>query len=188
MYHFCRTILLVIVWLSLLVAPYAFFSYLCYAGLCGGIVAEEVRRNSFYIKVWSYYIWLYPLIVFATLYLSRHRRLAEDSAGSLVMLLIPLISLLPLLYVHFQVKKISTHYAKQRDAYYTAQPRDFVCAPGKFIRQDNTHFYYFAGASGAWTVTYFDNYAEMVTFLGNNEIDISQCKNQKGISFYSLYP
>ncbi|ASQ45395.1 hypothetical protein [Legionella clemsonensis] len=186
MYHFCRTVLLVVLWFSLLAAFYSFFSYLCYAGLCGGAVAEEISRNPLYVKILGYYTWLYPLIVFGALYLSRRRRQAEDAVGSLTILLVPLISLLPLIYIYFQVEKISNNYAKQQDAYYTAHPTDFVCAPGKFIRRDNSHFYYFSGIAGSWSVTYFDNYEEMVTFLENNELNILHCKNQKGISLYSL--
>ncbi|CEK11257.1 hypothetical protein [Legionella hackeliae] len=190
MYHFLRTVLLILVWLSLLVIPYAFISYVCYEGLCGGGAAGEVRSSPFYLKIWGYYMWLYPFIVFGALYLSRRARLSGDFTSSLSILLIPLLGLLPLLYVSFQIGKINKKYTDQETAYYTAQANDFVCAPGKFIRTNKNQFYYFATAPGQYgksrTVTYFNDYAEIESFLKNNEIDSSQCKNQQGASFYSL--
>lgn len=99
MYHFYRTTLITLLWFSLLVAPYALIAYLCYAGLCGGAEAEEVRSHPFYMKMWSYYIWLYPLIVFICLYLSR--RFSHNPIISMLMLCIPMICLIPFVYLSF---------------------------------------------------------------------------------------
>ncbi|KTC84220.1 hypothetical protein [Legionella brunensis] len=184
MHSFFRTILLVVVWISLLIVPYALISYLCYAGLCGGAAAAEIRSHPFYVNIWSYYIWLYPLIVFGALYACR--QLPKDSMGSLIVLLIPLLCLMPLGYFNYQINKISTKYSQQEANYYSFHADDFACSPGKFIRYESGHFSFFEGKSGpygsSWTVSYFEKYKELEAFAKTNNIDILQCKNQKGVS------
>ncbi|WED43773.1 hypothetical protein [Legionella cardiaca] len=183
MYHFFRTFLIGVLWFSLLLAPYAFLSYLCYAGLCGGPVALEMRHHPSYIQIWTYYIWLYPLVVLGCLYASRQA--TKGSVSSLLILFIPIVCLFPLSYVLYQERKIK----QQHEVQYGPQASDFVCAPGKFIRHDEGGFYFFderAGAHGtAWVVSYFNNYDELASFIRNNELNILHCKNQSGDNIQS---
>ncbi|KTD20809.1 Uncharacterised protein [Legionella lansingensis] len=188
MYAFFRTILITFLWLSLLIVPYALIAYACYAGLCGGPEAEEMR-TKIGVQIWGYYIWLYPLIVFFCLYFSR--KFAKGTIHSMVILVIPLICLLPAIYALSQERSISNKYRQQQAKYYSAQPNDFVCASGKFIRYDRSdpgHFYFFESQSHSygvsWGVTYFYQYEELKNFLAANHIVIEQCKNQKGIPFH----
>ncbi|KTC96223.1 hypothetical protein [Legionella feeleii] len=187
MYHFYRTFLITVIWLSLLAVPYMLVAYACYAGLCGGSAATKIRNeHPHYISIIGYSIWLYPLIALYALYHSR--KLAEYAYRSTTILWLPLLCLLPFIYVMHQTSSIETKETQQREAYYRAQPNDFVCAPGKFIRFDPLqpeHTYFFTGTPDGKgsTVSYFYKTDELNAFLKNNKIDGSQCKNQKGIPF-----
>ncbi|WP_019215710.1 hypothetical protein [Legionella tunisiensis] len=187
MYHFYRTLLITTVWLSLLAVPYMLVTYACYAGLCGGAATAEIRSEyPHYISIIGHSIWLYPLIAFYALYHSR--KLAENAYRSTAILWLPLLCLLPFSYVMHKTNAIEAKETRQQEAYYGAQPNDFVCAPGKFIRLDPSqpeHSYFFMrtpDGKGS-TVSYFYNTDELNAFLKNNKIDGSQCKNQQGILF-----
>lgn len=187
MYHFYRTFLITVIWLSLLTVPYMLIAYACYAGLCGGSAATAIRNeHPHYVSIIGYSIWLYPLIALYALYHSR--KLAENAYRSTAILWLPLLCLLPFIYVMHKTNVIEAKETQQREAYYRAQPNDFVCAPGKFIRFDPSqpeHSYFFMGppdGKGS-TVSYFYKTEELKAFLKNNKIDGSQCKNQKGVPF-----
>lgn len=185
MKQFTRTFLLALVWFSLLVVPYAITFYVCYSGLCGG-----PGVSPHYVSIVGYYIWLYPLIVFASLFYARRLNKASRLSQSIMALLIPFICLLPLLYVIYNTGSQFANYNKLQANMYNIQPDDFVCAPEQFVRHPKSNpylddiFYFFEGKRSdygvAWSIYSYSTREALAAALKDKGIDLAQCKNPKG--------
>jgi hypothetical protein len=188
MYHFFRTLLIVIVWISLLiVVPYAFLESICYWGICGGPEVDEIRTHPHYISILSYYIWLYPLVVFAALFFSRRK--SRQHVQSLLLVLVPIICLIPYLYVKFQIGKIQTNYVQIHAAVYSVHADDYVCSSGKFFRYHpsaSEKFLFFNIDKTGSSVAFFYSFKELENYLRKYNMDPERCKNQSGASLASF--
>lgn len=176
--------LLVFIWISFILVPYSFFAYLCYLGLCGGEESREVglKYGSFY----GYFFWLYFIIVIASLIASRLFTKANKQQISLFVLFVPIVSLLPFLYVTINVEIIHSKYENQRYEYNSPHADDFVCAPGKFIRMDGQNRYLYFDYDKSYTsgsTSYFNNKEDLLEHMRKTSIDIYQCKNKSGKIF-----
>lgn len=179
-----RKCLLVFVWASLLLVPYSFFSYLCYLGLCGGGESREI--GSTYTEFYGYFCWIYFIIVMLSLLISKILNKLHHLNISTVVLCIPIISLVPYLYVEMHVESIHLKFKKQHLDYYSPHADDFVCSPGKFIRVDGKNrFSYFdydtSYTSGSMSAYY--SMDDLVEHMRKQSIDITQCKNKAGQGF-----
>lgn len=89
------------VWLSLLIIPILIIYYGCYAGLCNGPEVEEIKKNhSQIISLLGYVIWIYPLIVFYSLF---HSRKKAKRVLSTEILWLPLICLVFIIWGMYQI-------------------------------------------------------------------------------------
>lgn len=102
-----RRILFWMVMLSLIVVPYSLMAYFCYEGLCGGAAATTIAKH--YKNFYGYFWWIYLLVVIVSLIFSRifKNRYANIS---FVFLLVPLLCLIPFVYVEYQADKIESQY------------------------------------------------------------------------------
>lgn len=192
MYYFYRTVMLTLVWLSLLVLPFMAVSYLCYGELCGGPASGEIADHPYYLSIIGYSTLLYPFIVFYCLYHSR--QLTKLSFRSTSILWVPLVCLIPFAYVTYQTRMVYAKYKQQEIAYHSIHPDDFVCPAAKsaikFIRSNPSEpgrFSFFDGQphpyGTSWSVSVFYRKEELEAFLKRNNIEGSQCINQKRTSF-----
>jgi hypothetical protein len=191
---FFRTLLLTIVWFSLLVAPLSFFQYICFSGLCNGPEVQKVRSHIYYPTIIGLYIWLYPIIVFMSLYYARKTR--NKPTGSFFIIL-PLICLIPFSLIQLSLLKRDAKLSQDSGSYYQAHPEDYVCSAEVFIRYPaNENPYLPKGyllflvknttKDVSREISYFATYEDIKLFLNQNSILIKQCKNAKGIVFHSL--
>src|SRR5579872_4646702 len=97
--HRFRTLMLTLIWFSLLTVPYMLITYACYAGICGGEGVAEFRNHPYYVSIMGYSTWIYPLIVFCSLFLSR--KLSNRPYYSIFILFLPLVCLIPFGYVNY---------------------------------------------------------------------------------------
>ena len=110
--HFLRTLLISILWLSLLIAPYAFLKCACYIAFCGGPIVEAVQQTN-YVAIAGFYSWLYPIIVFGTLYTSRKLYKTKFNL-SIYILVTPIIILIPFAYAEMiEYSIVKSHNLQQ---------------------------------------------------------------------------
>lgn len=177
-----RKILIITILVSLLLVPYSFFAYLCYLGLCGGGESHAIgmRFTSFY----GYFSWIYFLIAIFSLIFSHILNKKNHAKISLGILYIPLIALIPYIYVEINAEIIHQEFQKKRLEYYSPRNEDFVCAPGKFIRYENEHYYYFNydNTYSSGTMTFYKNLDALKNEFKQNKIDILICKNKNNLS------
>lgn len=76
--------------------------YVCYAGLCGGPQADYIRSQTHFVTLFGLYVWLYPLLVLNSMYQAHLLRKTHLSAA-VKTLFVPLICLLPWLYMTFSL-------------------------------------------------------------------------------------
>jgi hypothetical protein len=105
MKNFFRIILVTFVWLSLLVVPYSLIAWACYAGLCGGGDNAEIgiKYGAFFPIFSIVYLFITILCISLYYFNRRFRR-------SIIILLIPVIALLPFVYVQFKISQIEDKY------------------------------------------------------------------------------
>jgi hypothetical protein len=176
-----RTLLFILILISLVIVPYSLLAWSCYAGLCGGLPAAEIGAN--YAVFYGYFSWIYLLIVVASLYFSRQLKKRDAIKQSVYCLLIPFVALIPFAYVELQATLIQNKYDNERKQYNTAQPDDYVCSPGKFIRYHHDGHYYFfnydvKGETGS--MSGFDSETALKNALLQQSIQVENCVNQKG--------
>lgn len=177
MKKFLRAILFILVTITLLILipAYSLLSWSCYAGLCGGGMNAEIGAK--YGDFYAMFGLIYPIIVLIVLitYFVYHRIKSFK-----MILIIPFLCLIPFVYVEFQAQQIANKYQNEADKYYNPNPEDYVCAPGKFIRNNGAKSYlYFQVNGGSKVVSNYD-YQALVNALQNDKVDISQCKNKAG--------
>ncbi len=176
-----RTLLFILILISLLIVPYSLLAWSCYAGLCGGLPASEIGTK--YAGFYGYFSWIYLLIVVGSLYFSRQFKKRDAIKNSVYCLLIPFIALIPFAYVELQATLIQNKYDNERKQYNTAQQDDYVCSPGKFIRYHHDGHYYFfnydvKGETGS--MSGYESYTELKNELILQSIHIENCVNKKG--------
>jgi hypothetical protein len=172
-----RTIMIILILLSLLLIPYSLIAYACYLGICGGQPASEIGAK--YTRFYGYFSWIYLIVVIVSLYTSRLFKKKNQLKNSIYCLLIPFIALIPFIYVEWGAGVIQGKYTAQHREYNTPHPADYVCSPGKFIRSNKDYLYFdfdIKGDSGSMTA--YQNYDELKKALAEKSIDISACKNQ----------
>ncbi|KTC64817.1 Uncharacterised protein (plasmid) [Legionella adelaidensis] len=181
-----RTFLIILLWLSLGLAPLALLSYACYAGLCGGAEAAEIGRLGWMISYFGYFSWIYPIVVFACLYASYVNK-ERAFKFSIFLLILPLFLTLPLIYIQEQTHKIHLKHEAQQTYYYSIHANDFVCTPHQFIRisnNDNPQYSFFESSEGpygeGWAVSVAYSTEELLALLKNKNISLSQCKTKAG--------
>jgi hypothetical protein len=190
MYHFMRTILLSIFLLStLIVIPYAFFSYVCYAGICGGELAATISKKPYFVTLYGCYIWLYPLIgLIVTIYSKK----LKNKFFSLLLLIVPFLCGIPLAYIYHQEKIIKAEISASKQAYFQPTPADFICSRDMFIRINNptsmTVFNNFYNEYGVGHSTiYFNSYTALTSHLLRKNIELATCKNANNVSLSNFF-
>lgn len=191
MYAFIRTLLLSIFWLStLIVVPYAFFSYLCYAGLCGGDLDAIIHTKRYFVTLYGVYIWLYPLIGFVAM---KYSKKLHNPLIALLVLMIPFLNGIPLAYVYSQERLIKQEVSASREASFQAHPTDFICSPNTFVRVDTgTHSMTVFDTSynqygTAHNTAYFNSTADLIGHLLRKNIDIAHCKNAHNVFLSDIF-
>lgn len=170
-----RNILFIIAALSLLVIPYSFIAWACYAGLCGGGASHEIGQK--YGTFYGYYGFIYLPIIVVTLIAFFSQR--KNLRNSIIILLMPIIALIPFIYVEINGTMIEKKYEQQRNDYYSAHADDYVCAPNKFIRlSGNQHYVYFEVTSHGSMMNNYFSYQELKDGLASHSLDVTKCKNK----------
>lgn len=97
---FLRGVLITLLWLSLLLAPYSLLSYACYAGLCGGQEVSVIKATFSIDYFWIFPL-IYPFLVGYCLFQSRQTRkqYGRESFHSIYPLIIPYLLVLPIIYM-----------------------------------------------------------------------------------------
>lgn len=170
-----RITLIILVCISLpLVLFYSIVNFIS-LGFSGG---EFGKYSQFY----GYFCCIYLIIVIGTLLRSRHLNKFGKPKYSLYLLFLPFISLLPYAYVGFRVQTLESEYQKQHfDHHPTAN--DYVCSPGKFIRDESYRYMYFDYDPSYSSGSRSDFYNKGVLLNHLWEIGISECKNEQGKIF-----
>ena len=104
-----RIVLMTLVLLSSLLVPYSFFAYICYAGICGG---EAIAHERIYANFYLNFCWIYILIILISLRFSNQAFKKKQFNRSIIILLLPFLSLIPLLYVEYHIFLINAEYKK----------------------------------------------------------------------------
>lgn len=169
-----QKILFIIVLLStLLITFLAFVQFICYYGLCGGEESSLISEQ--YLDFFEYFYWVYFLVSVISLIFYAYFK-NKNTVTAFVFLLIPLLALIPYLYVEIKIQILHYKYLHHRIPH-NPKPGAFVCAPGRFIYYDGGyHFHdYPDGYNGTtWTFLHYSEVKEMLSKLG---LDITKCKD-----------
>lgn len=171
--------LLIFCWFSLLIVVYVFFEVVCYTGLCGGAASKEIAER--FLTFYTTFLWVYPIVTLLSIFASALLKY-KYYLSAVACLCIPIISLLPFLYVEYVSYQINLKYKKQHDSFIIAQPEDYICNKWKFVRRlPDSHYIFFSKdpESGVETTAYYDSYATLTRALKNNFVDIFQCQNTR---------
>lgn len=190
MFHFARTLLICVFWLSaLIIVPYAFFSYICYAGICGGDLAATIRDKHYFTKVYGIYFWLYPTIgAIVTIYSIK----LKNKFLSLFLLVTLLLFSIPIACVYYQEKLIKEEIRANREFVLQPHYNDFICTSNIFVRINSPSMItvyktvYNKYGAGHETAN-FNSYPELIGYLLRNNIDIKNCKNGDNVAPDHLY-
>lgn len=182
--RYLRVILIIFDLLSLLIIPYTLFSALCYG--IGDVsnqtpaVAHKMREMA---PFYAHFSWIYLLLVIIALDQSRRSFKRNQLRISIFCLLLPMLALLPLIYLEIQWFNLPVMAESWKDGKPLAN--DYLCSSQKFVSvkegREGTIYYGFTEFARFDTNTeLFNNFKDLKESLEKKSIDVSKCKNTAG--------